>query len=222
MVIKTTIEFVEGTNVENDFNEFVPVDALRFPRYLRTKTGFAETYAHAIFPNDTFPEEKYRKLYLPALPALCDIIDFTNDILSFYKETIRSTERINYICNVAKSTGRTALQCLYDTSDAIENRVAEMRRILKPHPALLAHANDYLAAYIGWHICTTSRYHLNEVKIIVGVDVADLVELGVSKTVQSVGPIEAANEYVAPSVSAAMKTNGIIMAANEYVTAGVA
>lgn len=221
MVIKTTIEFVEGTNVENDFNEFIPIDAIRFPRYLRIKTGFAETYAHAIFPNDTFPEEQYRKLYLPALPPLCDIIDFTNDILSFYKETIRGTERINYICNVAKSTGRSALQCLSDTSDAIENRVVEMRRILKPHPALLAHANDYLAAYIGWHICTTSRYHLNEVEIIVGVDVADLVELGASAAVKLNGAKTAANEYAAAGVSAVVKPNGVMTAANDFMTGGV-
>lgn len=219
MVIKTTIEFVEGTNVENDFNEFVPIDALRFPRYLRIKTGFAETYAHAIFPNDTFPEDQYRKLYLPALPVLCDIIDFTNDILSFYKETIRGTERINYICNVAKSTGRSALQCLYDTSDAIENRVAEMRRILKPHPALLAHANDYLAAYIGWHICTTSRYHLDEVKIIVGVDVADLVGMGGSAAVLPLGAMTGSDSAVA-GVQGKVLPNGATKAAGEFGVGG--
>lgn len=232
MVIKTTIEFVEGTNVENDFNEFVPIDARRFPRYLRVKTGFAETYAHAIFPNATFPEDQYRKLYLPALPVLCDIIDFTNDILSFYKETIRGTERINYICNVAKSTGRTALQCLSDTSDAIEKSVAEMRLILKPHPALLAHANDYLAAYIGWHLTCTSRYHLDEVKIIVGVDIADLVEqLGKSAAAHANGAVaasvranglSAADEFRMAGWPAAVvgKPNGVIPPANEYVTAG--
>ena len=221
MVIKTTIEFVEGTNVENDFNEFVPVDALRFPRYLRVKTGFAETYAHAIFPNDTFPEEQYRRLYLPALPPLCDIIDFTNDILSFYKETIRGTERINYICNVAKSTGRSALECLQESIDVVANRVAEVRRILKPHPALLEHANDYLAAYIGWHIRTTSRYHLDEVKIIVGVDIADIVELGLSAAVKPNPTMAAANEYMPASVLIPVKPNGTMAAANGYVTADI-
>lgn len=177
MVIKTTLEFVEGTNVENDFSDAVPLDAIRFPRYLRVKTGFAETYAHAIFPNDVFPEHEYRKLYLPALSPLCDIIDFTNDILSFYKETIRGTERINYICNVANTTGLSALQCLQETVNAVESRVAEVRRILKPYPDLLAHANDYLAAYIGWHIRTTSRYFLNEVGFVVRVNVKELAEL---------------------------------------------
>uniref|UniRef100_UPI003CC922A9 SydA n=2 Tax=Aspergillus versicolor TaxID=46472 RepID=UPI003CC922A9 len=175
MVIKTTLEFVEGTNVENDFSEAVPPDALRFPRYLRVKTGFAETYAHAIFPNDTFPEHKYRKLYLPALSPLCDIIDFTNDILSFYKETIRGTERINYICNVANTTGSSALRCLQETVDAVESRVLEIHRILAPYPDLLAHCNDYLAAYIGWHIRTTSRYFLDEVRFMAWVNVTELV-----------------------------------------------
>jgi hypothetical protein len=201
MFIKSTIEFIDGTNVEHDFKEFVPVDAISFPYYLRTKTGLAETYVHPIFPHDTFPEERYRTLYLPALPALCDFTGLANDILSFYKETIRGTERINYICNVAKATDRSALQCLQDTSHAVENCVAEMRRILKPHPALLAHANDYLAAYINWHLRTTSRYHLDEVKIIVGVNVADLEERCVSAVGQSNGAMTTANESVTVGVT---------------------
>lgn len=212
MVIKTTIEFIEGTNVENDFNEFVPMNAVRFPRYLRVKTGFAETYAHAIFPNDIFPENEFRKFYLPALPVLCDLIDFINDMLSFYKETIRGNERINYICNIAKSSGKTALQCLYDTSDVIENRVAEVRRILKPHPALLAHANDYLAGYIGWHICTTSRYHLDEVKIIVGMDIADLVNMGMTAMAPPNGGMAAASGYEMANGAAMNKPNNVITA----------
>jgi hypothetical protein len=174
MTIKTTLEFVEATDMENDFTE-LPLQATRFPRYLRTKTGFAETYAHAIFPNDIFPERQFRKIYLPALSPLLDIIDFVNDILSFYKETVRGTEQINYICNVANATGTTARQSLQDTVDIVEERVHEVRRILEPHPQLLAHANDYISAYIGWHIRTSDRYFLNEVPIVVGVDVAKLV-----------------------------------------------
>lgn len=206
MVIKTTLEFVEGTNVENDFSEAVPPNALRFPRYLRVKTGFAETYAHAIFPNDTFPEHKYRKLYLPALSPLCDIIDFTNDILSFYKETIRGTERINYICNVANTTGASALRCLQETVDAVESRVREVQRILEPYPDLLAHCNDYLAAYIGWHIRTTSRYFLDEVRFMAWVNVTDLVE----STPASVPAM----------AKARVKTNGAMPDANTLVAAG--
>ncbi len=201
MFIKSMIEFIEGTNVEHDFKGCVPMDAISFPHYLRTKTGLGESYVHPIFPHDMFPEEQYRTLYLPALPALCVITGLANDILTFYMETMCGTERSNYICNLAKSTGKSALQCLQDTSHAVENLVAEMRSILKPHPALLAHANDYLAAYIDWHLRTTSRYHLDEVKIIVGVNVADLVELCVSAAVQPNDAMTAANDSVTVGVT---------------------
>lgn len=170
----------------------------------RVNTGFAETYAHAIFPNDAFPEHKYRKLYLPALSPLCDIIDFTNDILSFYKETIRGTERINYICNVANTTGSSALRCLQETVDAVESRVLEIHRILAPYPDLLAHCNDYLGAYIGWHIRTTSRYFLDEVRFMAWVNVTELVE----PTPRSV------------PTKAKAQTNGAMPETNTLVAAG--
>lgn len=211
MIIKSTIEFIESTNIENDFNEFAPIDAVRFPHYLRLKTGMPEVYAHTIFPNDLFPESQFRKFYLPAMPALCDIINYVNDLLSFYKETIQGTERINYICTVAKSTSKTALQCLYDISDVIEKCVAEMRRVLQPHSALLAHANDFVTNYISWHLYTTSRYHLNEVKIIIGEDLADLVNVGMTA---------AASENEMVNLGATDKSNSVITAANEFVTAG--
>lgn len=167
IVIKSTIEFVESTKIENEFNQCMPENAVRFAHYFRLKTGVPETFAHFIFPNDMFPEHQYRKFYLPAMPALCDIVNFTNDVLSFYKESIRGSERANYICNVAKTTGKSALQCLYDLNDGIEHCVAEVRRILQPHPALLAHANDYLTGSIGWHFYATSRYHLDEIENVV-------------------------------------------------------
>ena len=184
MVLKSIIDFLESTNVEKESSEYAPINAIRYPRYLRDKTGLPDPYAHAVFPHDIFPEEQYRKFYLPTIPALFDIIILINDILSFYKESIRGTERVNYICTLAKTTGKTAVQCLYDANDGLVKSIAEMRGILKPQPTLLAHANDFLAAYIHWHIRTISRYHLDEVMGILKMDVADPVKPDVSTSVQ--------------------------------------
>ena len=86
----------------------------------------------------------------------------------------------------------------------MESRVREINRILAPYPDLLAHCNDYLAAYIGWHIRTTSRYFLDEVRFMAWVNVTELE-----------GPTP-------PSVpeKAKVKVNGAMPEANPLVTAG--
>ena len=68
-----------------------------------------------------------------------------------------------------------------------------MRRILKPLTELLAHAKNYLAAHIGWHVCTTSHDQSER-----GQDYrrnADLVELGVSAALKTNGGMKEANDY---------------------------
>ncbi|KAH9901761.1 isoprenoid synthase domain-containing protein [Xylariomycetidae sp. FL2044] len=182
MTTKATIEFVEATNLEETLSRLptststsTAAASSQFPRYLRAKTGFAEPYAHAIFPHDVFPESQFRSIYLPALPALCDIIDFTNDILSFYKETIRGDERHNFICNVAVTTlrdgdgdeGRT----LRKVVDVVVDRVMEVRRVLGAYPELMRCADDFLDNYVAWHMNTTQRYRLDEVAIEIPVNI---------------------------------------------------
>lgn len=164
MITKTTIEFVESTNLEGEFTN-LPFGAVRFPRYLRAKTGYAEPYAHAIFPNDAFPEPEFRNSYLPALPALCEMIDYINDILSFYKETIRGQERYNFVCNLATTRNCSVKEALEIAVEDTAERVAEMRRVLKPYPNLLQCAEQFLCRYISWHLNTTKRYFLDEVDI---------------------------------------------------------
>lgn len=165
MMVKTTIEFVEATNLETEIGR-TPRGAKGFPRYLRAKTGYTEPYAHAIFPDSILPESEWRNLYLPALPCLLDIIDFTNDILSLYKETIRGSEQINFLCNKAAAENTSLSEALQHTVDLVVARTVEMRDLLGPHPVLLRHVEDFLTGYIAWHLRNTKRYFLNEVDIL--------------------------------------------------------
>jgi hypothetical protein len=164
MMVKATIDFFEGTNLEARFTG-VPRGATSFPRYLRSKTGYAEPYALLIFPESLFPEDEWRDLYLPAIPALRDMFEYVNDIMSFYKESIKGVEQRNFICNTAAARNCTPEEALQETTDIVVSRVSEIREILKPHPQLLSHAEDCVAAYAAWHLRNNKRYLLHEVKV---------------------------------------------------------
>ncbi|KAJ7245609.1 isoprenoid synthase domain-containing protein, partial [Mycena haematopus] len=61
--------------------------ALKFPHYLRSKSGIAEAYAAGIFK---VTKDQYLPLtrYIKVLPDLAFFIEVVNDVLSFYKEEI--------------------------------------------------------------------------------------------------------------------------------------
>ncbi|KAJ6503752.1 isoprenoid synthase domain-containing protein [Mycena sanguinolenta] len=61
--------------------------ALKFPHYLRSKSGAAEAYAAGIFKASKCQHLPFPK-YFKALPDLAFYIEVINDVLSFYKEEI--------------------------------------------------------------------------------------------------------------------------------------
>lgn len=71
------------------------------PMFLRTKVGGAEIMVHLLYPNSIFPEEEYVMQYFPVTLELVLFIDFTNDILSYYKEFCLDDERGNFVANFA-------------------------------------------------------------------------------------------------------------------------
>lgn len=165
MATKATIEYVEGAILECAF-EGPPKKAVSFPTFLRIKTGIAEVWGHWAFPEDTFPEAKYRKLYLPAMPALGDSIIYINDILSFYKETMIGPEQTNTICNIASAKNLTLLEALEELVEYTIARVWEYRAVLAPYPELLKYADGFILSYIGWHFNEAWRYHLDDMCIV--------------------------------------------------------
>ncbi|KAF7343862.1 Terpenoid synthase [Mycena sanguinolenta] len=69
--------------------------ALKFPHYLRSKSGIAEAYAAGIFK---ITKDQYLPLtnYIRTLPEVAFYIEAFNDVLSFYKEEI-AEETCNFI-----------------------------------------------------------------------------------------------------------------------------
>lgn len=80
--------------------------------FLRTKVGGAEILIHLLWPKEQFPEEQYVMQYFPAIQELVLFIDFTNDILSYYKEFVLRDEKGNFVANFADTHQMSHLDVL--------------------------------------------------------------------------------------------------------------
>lgn len=69
--------------------------------FLRTKVGGAEGLIHMLWPKNVYPEEQTVMQYFPVIAELVLFLDFTNDILSYYKEFILNDEKGNFVSNFA-------------------------------------------------------------------------------------------------------------------------
>lgn len=96
-----------------DISQFkFPPNSKLMPMFLRTKVGSAETMASMLFPKAAYPEEEHLMRYLPAVAELVMFIDFTNDILSYYKEFVLRDEKTNFVANFAQTHDMSHLDVL--------------------------------------------------------------------------------------------------------------
>ncbi|KAJ5872618.1 uncharacterized protein N7529_004971 [Penicillium soppii] len=166
MIAKATIEFINGCLLEcyYDGKMVPPIGALNFPSYFRLKTGYAEPHTHFVFPEGIYPEESYLKCYLPILPDLCNFINYGNDILSFYKESMVSNERLNYICNYSKVHGLTISDSLRSVCRETAQNLKNIRAVLSNEPEILKTTEMFVQGYIAWYLNQT-RYKLADMVI---------------------------------------------------------
>lgn len=166
MNIKSTIDHVRGCMLERDYDGKLnpPRGATNFPGYLRAKTGFAETYALFCFPENLYPESTYLQVYLPAIQDLCEYINYANDILSFYKESVVGPERLTYIPTFARTHGLDLNDSLRKVTENVAEHVQNIRVILAEYPQLLKTTEEFFQGYISWYLDQT-RYRLGDLAI---------------------------------------------------------
>ncbi|KAJ4290987.1 hypothetical protein N0V90_010183 [Kalmusia sp. IMI 367209] len=163
VLLSSTIAFINGTFFEKSYEGRIcpPKGATQFPEYLRVLTGIAEPFAHFIFAQK-FPESEYLHVYLPVIPNITSILCYVNDIMSFYKESIKGDEQLNFISNVANMRGITYLAALEWTCKQVCDKVGAVRAILREYAGLLEVFEDFLRGYISFHL-EQPRYKLEEV-----------------------------------------------------------
>ncbi|KAJ5776432.1 uncharacterized protein N7511_001443 [Penicillium nucicola] len=165
LIIKDALQFISACYVEAECKETLefPASAPDFANYFRLKTGEPEAYAVMLFPSSQFTEHEFIAYCLPAVPYLISLMDWGNDIMSFYKEC-QERDTCNFVTNSSKSHGQTPIQFLQTLCDDLVDAICHLREIGKSHPKLSASLESIISGYMLYHI-TAKRYRLAELDI---------------------------------------------------------
>ncbi|KAI1095300.1 isoprenoid synthase domain-containing protein [Rostrohypoxylon terebratum] len=166
MITKATLEFFSMCAFEQEYDGTFAASSSTpdFPYYLRFKTGLGEPYALFAFPECMYPEDVFLRTYLPAIPYLVREFNLGNDFLSFYKESIVSDERLNYVHNSSRASRVTPIQALEDVRLSLIDGVQTIREVLAVDPQLQSNLDQMLHGYVMFHF-GASRYRLSELGI---------------------------------------------------------
>ncbi|KAJ5935473.1 terpenoid synthase [Penicillium verhagenii] len=136
-----------------------------FPQYFRYLTGNAEAFVWLMVPRDVCPGygETF-KLFIQAVPELIDFTNKVNDILSFYKESIVSSESDGYVYHRAEVNQVTPLQCLNEMVDEVHDNIDRIEAMVVGDADLFEVAKAYIRGYIGYHIIEP-RYKIGELGV---------------------------------------------------------
>ncbi|KAF2191655.1 terpenoid synthase [Zopfia rhizophila CBS 207.26] len=166
MNTKATVEFISGCILERSYDGKIcpPVGATKFPGYFREKTGYTEPYAHFCFPEGLFPESEYLHVYMPCIQDLIEFISYANDILSFYKESVVGTKRLNYVCNIANTHGISAADALRLVCHNVTENVRTVRVVLRDYPDMVDTVDEFFRGYVAWYL-NQQRYKLTDIVV---------------------------------------------------------
>ena len=162
IVISSTLDGINGHNMESMFAHGFPHPMPGFSAWIRSKTGYADAYGCFIFSEREFPESEWLGRYIQGFPNVRDVINYINDIMSFYKERVLEREN-TLISNLAKENGCDVIASLKDHCA----HTAAMTRVVRQGYAregdvLLKAFNSYIDGYFKWHL-ESGRYHLVDI-----------------------------------------------------------
>jgi hypothetical protein len=159
------VNFMGCTLLEFDIDgRFESLDkSPKFPNYFRIMTGLAESYTYFVLSNDISSPDALN-LLLQAAPEIMDFTDHVNDFLSFYKESIVSTERHNYVYQLAKARCTSTYEVLCGLSEDIKGYIANIQATVSENPTLSQYLNAYLYGFLAFHV-QDRRYRFSELNI---------------------------------------------------------
>ncbi|XDG03119.1 hypothetical protein ABKA04_002734 [Annulohypoxylon sp. FPYF3050] len=166
MITKATVEFVSVCAFEQEYEGIFAASSSTpdFPYYLRLKTGIGEAYSFFAFPECMYPEDVFLRTYLPAIPYIVRWFNLGNDFLSFYKESIVSDERLNYVHNSSRASSVTPIQALEDARSSLVDGVRTVREVLAADPQMHNNLEQLFYGYVMYHF-GAARYRLSELGI---------------------------------------------------------
>ncbi|KJZ70916.1 hypothetical protein HIM_09709 [Hirsutella minnesotensis 3608] len=123
MIYKGLFDFISASTLEFDIgNQFeVQPTAPFLPDYLRMKTALPEPFVYFVLPKSSVSDVSHLIDYIQAVPDLMIVANATNDLLSFYKESILGSERSNFIYQYASARQKMPLEALEAVSKRLRN-----------------------------------------------------------------------------------------------------
>ncbi|KAH8748092.1 squalene synthase [Diaporthe sp. PMI_573] len=160
-IVLSSLQFVNVTLLERR-GEYLGLqhckEASRWPDYIRDKSGISEAYAYFIFPRDHCPDIG---AYMQGIPDMGTYINYTNDVLSFHKETLAG-ETDNYINTRAVCEQREPVAMLETVAAETVAANSRVVRLLNTRldPMYARKWDEFFNGYILFYI-TAQRYKLH-------------------------------------------------------------
>ena len=127
-----------------------------------------------LFPSAQFSEYEFITYFLPTLPYLISLMDWGNDIMSFYKECLEM-DTCNFIANSSRSHDQTPIQFLRRLCDDLVDAIHHLREIGKAHSGLSVSLESIISGFILYHL-TAKRCRLAELDLVPSSKARDYVK----------------------------------------------
>ncbi|KAG2104285.1 isoprenoid synthase domain-containing protein [Suillus cothurnatus] len=157
LVITSVFDFISSILLDNETKDMQILPETRsYPDYMRMLSGMPTAFSHFAFPS-VLPLREY----IQCMPDLAIVINFTNDILSFYKEEIED-ETTNYLSRVAASRALTKQDVLHEIIEKTVQAHHNILNCLKPHAEACDAYVRFLTGYFKFHVAL-KRYKMEEI-----------------------------------------------------------
>ncbi|KAK0442301.1 isoprenoid synthase domain-containing protein [Desarmillaria tabescens] len=158
LIVHATLRFITGLVLETR-SKYEPTHRVdKYAMFLREISGIPDAYAMFIFPAD-LPYD----VYIQSLPLLRDVINFMNDITSFYKEECEG-ETHNLISLLAEANGKPKSRTLRYVVEKCMEAHERTLRILSPHKEAHRIYQEFVKGYLAFHL-GAKRYRLGELNL---------------------------------------------------------
>jgi intracellular sulfur oxidation DsrE/DsrF family protein len=164
-IFRASLDFLLGVFLETKYPKGLPTvptgTCAQFPFFQRYKTGVGDAFTMFCFLEAMFPEQKYLGRYIQVVPEMMNVVNISNDVLSFYKEHVVGDEENTLIFNRARTQRADPFQILEEQAEQVVACKNSVRRALDEEKSLWEMCELFIQGYIAWH-CDMKRYRLDE------------------------------------------------------------
>jgi hypothetical protein len=157
LIIASVFDFISSILIDNETKDMQILPETRsYPDYMRTLSGIPTAFSLFIFPSMLPLRE-----YIQCMPDLANVINYTNDILSFYKEEIEG-DTMNYLSRVAASRALTKQDVLHEVIEKTVQSHHNILNCLRPHAEACDAYARFFTGYFRFHVAL-KRYKMEEI-----------------------------------------------------------